>query len=117
MFVRVLHMGGTIVYEPRAIIRHQHSGAPDQLRRHAVDYGIGLTAFLTKQLLFGADRLGLLRRVAAGARYAFDPASEKNTAKGERYPAALRRLEWLGMALGPVAYARSRFTPAGTASR
>lgn len=108
LFIRVLQAGGTIVYEPRALLRHEHGDSESDLRRHAFDYGAGLTAMLTKQLVAGEDRLGLLRRVPGGLRYALDPSSDKNAHKGADYPTALTRLERLGMLFGPLAYAGSR---------
>jgi len=108
LFIRVLQRGGMIVYEPRALLRHEHGDSEGDLRRHAFDYGAGLTAMLTKQLVAGEDRLGLLRRVPRGLRYALDPSSDKNAHKGADYPRALNRLERLGMLFGPLAYAGSR---------
>jgi GT2 family glycosyltransferase len=107
LFLRLLLAGRTILYEPGAVIFHDHPPGAASLRRHAVHYGLGLTAMLAKHVVHGPDRLGLARRVPAGIRYLRDPDSRKNAAKTADYPRALNHLERLGMALGPVAYARS----------
>jgi len=72
-------------------------------------YGTGLTAYLLKTLLDDPRRIpGFLRLVPRGVRFALSPSSTKNAGKDESYPRELTRLELLGMARGPVAYARSR---------
>lgn len=108
LFIRVLRRGGTIVYEPRALLRHEHGRTWRDLRRHAFNYGAGLTAMLTKQFDAGTDRFDLLRRIPAGIRYELDPTSHKNAGKGPDYP---KRLDWLqraGMIAGPILYLASR---------
>ena len=107
LFIRLLLGGQTIVYEPAAMIWHDHPVGARRLRRQVFFYGVGLTAMLTKQLGTG-ERLRLLRLALRGLRYALDPQSRKNAAKPADYPARLDLLERLGMALGPLAYVRSR---------
>lgn len=104
LFVRLAHDGHTIVYDPAVALRHDHPDCLRGLRRHAYQYGIGLTAMLGKQLLRGPDRLRLLRAIPAGVRYGFDPSSRKNAMKLSDYPKSLELLELLGMLLGPAAY-------------
>jgi hypothetical protein len=107
LFLRLLLSGRTILYEPGAVVFHDHPPGAASLRRHAFHYGLGLTAMLTKHVVRGPDRLGLARRVPRGLRYLRDPDSRKNAAKTAGYPRALDHLERLGMVLGPAAYARS----------
>jgi GT2 family glycosyltransferase len=106
LFIRVLRSGAELVYEPRALLRHEHADSQRELRRHAFDYGVGLAAMLTKQLL-GEGRSELLRRVPAGTRYLLDPGSAKNATKDADYPRRLDLLELLGIAYGPLAYLAS----------
>ncbi len=106
LYVRLLLAGETIVYEPAAVILHEHPADPEGLRRRVFGYGIGLGAMLTKQLVSG-PRLPLLRAAPRGVRYALDPTSTKNAARGGDYPGKLVRRERLGMLAGPVAYLRS----------
>ncbi len=107
LFIRLLQRGWAIVYEPRALVWHDHPVGRRRLRRQAYGYGVGLTAMLTKQLVAGPDRTGLLRRVPGGVRYALDPASRKNAGKEHDFPRELQLLEWLGLLSGPLAYLRS----------
>jgi GT2 family glycosyltransferase len=107
LYIRVLKAGHAISYDPAALLWHDHPEHLERLRSEAFHYGIGLTAMLTKQLVAGPDRLGMLRRVPAGMRHAADPSSRKNAGKAEDFPRELERLERLGMLLGPGAYLRS----------
>lgn len=38
---RVLHAGGTIIYEPLSVVRHRHRQSWDDLKRQAYGYGFG----------------------------------------------------------------------------
>jgi GT2 family glycosyltransferase len=101
-FFEVVQRGGRLVYEPRALVRHRHAREPRALRRQVFGYGVGLSAYLTKSLL---DRPRLfaaaLRRLpAAAAHVRSGPAGAP--------PGGLRRLQLLGMLVGPFAYLASR---------
>jgi len=108
-FFEILQRGHRIVYEPSAVVSHRHPRELEALRRQVFGYGVGLTAFLTKSLI---DHPGLtlaaLRGLPAATLHVLDPSSRKNAALPADYPAELRRLERLGMAVGPVAYLISR---------
>jgi O-antigen biosynthesis protein len=110
LFIRLLHDGGALVYEPAAIVQHDHPHDPQRLRHQAFAYGAGLTAALTKHAVHGPARASLARAVPAGVRYALDPASPKNAGRPVSFPRALVALERAGMACGPLAYARSSAT-------
>lgn len=112
MYIRLLLAGETLVYEPAAVLFHEHPAEPRDLRRRAFRYGVGLTAMLAKQALTGPRRR-LLGAIPAGVRHLVAPRSRKNASRGTGYPYALRVLELLGMLVGPVAYALSvRRSPA-----
>jgi O-antigen biosynthesis protein len=106
LLVAVLLSGNKLVYEPAALIFHEHPATHTGLRRRAFSYGVGLTAMLAKHLWVG-PRLRLLATIPAGIGYVFDPASRKNVARGPDYPPALAVLELLGMVIGPLAYLAS----------
>jgi GT2 family glycosyltransferase len=106
LYVRLLLRGKRLVYEPSAIVFHEHPADSAGVRERAFGYGVGLTAMLTRQLVTG-PRLRLLRAIPAGMRYALDPTSRKNASRSNSYPWTLTALERLGMAFGPVAYALS----------
>jgi len=106
MYVRLLLRGERLVYEPSAIVFHEHPSDREGVRERVFGYGVGLTAMLTRQFVTG-PRLPLLSAIPAGIRHGLDPASRKNAARSATYPRALTALERLGMAYGPIAYASS----------
>jgi glycosyltransferase involved in cell wall biosynthesis len=109
MFFRTIVEGYRLVYEPRAIVHHADYRDYGRLRRQIYVYGVGLSAFLTRSLVKRPDLVpDFLRRLPSGIRYALSATSEKHAKKSGSYPAELRRLELLGMLVGPFAYARSR---------
>jgi O-antigen biosynthesis protein len=107
LFIRLVRAGKTILYDPSVIVLHDHPDSLTDLRRHAYRYGKGLTALLSKHFLRGPERLHLLRAIPAGIGYLLDPNSRKNRQKSSNYPKSLDLLEYLGMLLGPFAYAAS----------
>jgi O-antigen biosynthesis protein len=50
MFFRVLQEGHTLVYEPRAIVRHAHRRDLEALGRQLTDHGIGFSSYVTRCL-------------------------------------------------------------------
>jgi glycosyltransferase involved in cell wall biosynthesis/GT2 family glycosyltransferase len=109
LMLRILLAGRRVVYEPKAIVRHEHQRTYEQFRRRVWGYGVGLTACLTKAVLEHPRLLPLLaRRLPGGLTYALSSGSAKNENKQDDYPAELTRLELRGMAYGPLAYLRSR---------
>lgn len=48
MFFRLLKEGGTLVYEPSAIVRHRHRRTYDGLRTQLANNGIGFYAYLVR---------------------------------------------------------------------
>lgn len=109
VLLRTVLRGHTLRYEPTALVWHEHRREYADLRRQVHSYGTGLTAYLLKTLLDDPRRIpGFVRLVPRGVRFALSPSSSKNAGKDEAYPRELTRLELLGMARGPVAYARSR---------
>ena len=104
LLVRVLNRGQGVVYEPRAIVWHEHPSGMTRLRRQVYNYGVGLGAMLGKQLIAGPRRRRLLAAVPTGVRYLRDSKSRKNLGKPANYPRHLTWLERLGMLVGPLAY-------------
>jgi GT2 family glycosyltransferase len=107
LYIRVLQRGYEIVYEPGAILWHQHPDGARRLRRQVYRYGVGLTAMLTKQFVAGSERQHLLQCAPAGIRYALSPRSPKNARKAADRPRRLDALEGVGMTFGPGAYVAS----------
>ncbi len=108
LFLRVLLSGHTLVYEPAALVWHRHRASVPELRHQLFQYGRGLAAVITKQLVAGTRRGDLLRRIPAGLRYLLSPSSGKNMHRERNYPRSLALLELLGMVTGPLAYLMSR---------
>ena len=106
--IRVLNAGSRLAYEPRAVVWHRHPDTHAHLRRRAFDYGTALGAMLTKHLLIGPNRWGMISRVPQAARYYTAPESRKNATRGDAFPASLTRLERTGLLYGPLAYLASR---------
>jgi GT2 family glycosyltransferase len=108
-FFEVLQRGHRLVYEPAALVRHRHVRDERGLAPLVYGYGVGLTAYLTKCVL---DRPRLLpaaaRRLRPAAAHALGSGSSPASRLPAGYPAALVRLERLGMLAGPFAYLRSR---------
>lgn len=108
IYLTCIRRGYQIVYEPGAIVFHQHRREMDDLRTQIFDYGVGLGAVLTKRFLEKEERREMLRRLPAGLRYLLHPSSPKNSGKTEQFPKSLTLTELAGIALGPIAYMRSR---------
>ncbi len=62
MFFRVLQEGHSLVYEPGAIIRHQHRRSYDELREQLTNHGIGLYSYFVRSALaYPTMRLPIIR--------------------------------------------------------
>ncbi len=107
ILLRTLRRRWAIEYTPDAIVWHQHPSTIRRLERQVFNYGVGLSAMLTKHLISPDSRREVLRRIPAAVRHLRDPASRKNVGKREGYPRRLDAIERLGMLYGPAAYARA----------
>ncbi|MDT0349821.1 polysaccharide deacetylase family protein [Pseudonocardia charpentierae] len=109
VLLRTVLGGRAIVYEPAALVRHHHRRDDTGLRTMAYDYGIGLSALFVKHLVTDPrSLLSIGRRVPAGLRLLLAPDSTRNANRREaHYPTELTVRELLGIAAGPLAFARS----------
>ncbi len=109
-FFKIITTGKKLVYQPSAIVHHQHRRSYPELQRQMYGYGTGLTAFLAN---CGLENPGamikILGRVPAGIRYAFSPDSAKNEHKTSNYPPELEGMERKGMLAGPIRLMYSRW--------
>jgi glycosyltransferase involved in cell wall biosynthesis len=108
-FADTMLAGFTTVWQPSALVRHDHydtfEGAGVQLR----GYGIGLTAFYTRMVVGDPRRIGPLSRlVARGVKDLRRPGATLIGTQKHKAPPGLRRAQWTGLALGPTAYLSSR---------
>jgi hypothetical protein len=112
-YLDVLLRGHSIVYEPRALVRHGHRSDHAALRVQMRHYGVGLSALITKRLLAAPGaRTDLLKRIPHGVRFALSSESRQGARGHEGYPRDLLIQEWIGIAEGPFAYVRSRLRKA-----
>lgn len=107
-FVRILRSGKALVREPAAIVWHTHRSDPEELRRQLYTYGMGLSAFFTKQLFDRQTAGELLRRIPQGVRKAariWGPLRRSDTPGP---PPGVGGQELRGLVAGPLAYLRGR---------
>jgi glycosyltransferase involved in cell wall biosynthesis len=109
-FFRTIVTGHQLVYQPGAVVWHQHHRELAAVRRQVHGYGVGLGAFLASAVV-NEPRMfwTLLRRWPAGIVYAFSPSSPRNEGRYDSLPSGLAKLETRGLLWGPVAYAVSRW--------
>jgi glycosyltransferase involved in cell wall biosynthesis len=65
MFFRVLKSGGTLVYEPSAIVRHRHRRTYEGLRTQLTNNGIGFYSYLVRSARHHPDERGALLKLGA----------------------------------------------------
>ena len=104
----VVASGRRLVYQPAAVVYHFHRTEPPALSRQAFGYGVGLGAYLTNVAVHH-PRLALktAKVACAAATSTVRGRSACNVARYDGWPRPLTRLERRGIALGPLAYARS----------
>lgn len=108
-FLRVLLGGGTIVYTPGAVVRHEHRRTMAELERQLHNYGRGLSAVMLKTGTSNLRTAALMAvRLPIGVMYLLNPASGKNSARSRDYPKAMKQAELRGFAQGGFVYVRAR---------
>lgn len=107
-FFSVVASGRRLVYQPAAVVYHFHRTEPPALSRQAFGYGVGLGAYVTNVAVHN-PRLAwkTAKAVRAAAPSTVRQRSERNLERYDGWPRHLARLERRGIAMGPVAYARS----------
>lgn len=117
-FLDVIEAGYSLVYEPAAIVHHHHRREPGDARAQALNYGIGLAAYLTRAVSRRPSRVVAFVRLAPRAAVHLVARSSAG-GPGPGAGRARRLLAWqlVGLARGPFDYARSvrevRRTPRG----
>jgi cellulose synthase/poly-beta-1,6-N-acetylglucosamine synthase-like glycosyltransferase len=111
IMTRVIREGWSLVYEPAAIVWHQHRRTMRELRRQMFDYGYGFTAFCAKHasdLEYGNQVWKLLRRWARHwGRKRLMTNLWLAMRLQRRFPVHLILMEIAGGVLGYSAYKRS----------
>ena len=108
---RVVLAGERIVYEPRSLCWHEHRRSEAAFARQVRSYGIGLGAILTKSAITNPAVLALagrtlVRRIRGADTPEFAAVAAPRLVDAP-LPPRYRRSERLGMALGPLYWARS----------
>lgn len=110
LFVRVLHSGNAIAYQPSAVVWHHHRADDAGLLSQMYGYGSGLTAYATKYLLDPSTAVGLVRRIPS-ALWQLTRIRNATTARltpDVPAPAKAWTRELAGMVAGPGLYLRAR---------
>jgi O-antigen biosynthesis protein len=109
IFIAFVTSGSTVGFEPSALVRHRHRRTEQEFFRQVLDYGIGLTAMYTSLIAREPRYLvELARRIPAGIRLLVRPREGRSVSVASSYPRRTIFVQMLGMALGPIAYLRSR---------
>jgi hypothetical protein len=107
-FIAVLRGGGSMGFEPAAVVRHSHRRTTAAFLHQVRTYGTGLTAMYTCLIVRDPGTLlELVRRVPAGLRLLARPREGRSPSVASSYPRRATAYQLAGMAIGPVAYARS----------
>ncbi len=107
-FFQVIIRGYKMVYEPAALLYHLHRQDYASLRQQIYNYGVGQTAYLTRNIVMHPQLLfDFLARVPYGLFFLLNARSAKNLKKTSLYPRELTMVELIGMLYGPLAYLQS----------
>ena len=108
LMLKVLFSGGSVAYEPAAMVRHSHRRTKREFDRQVFGFGVGMTAMFTDMIIRDPRHIiEIVRRVPAGLRLLIRPAEPESPDLTVSYPRATPLRYLFGMAYGPLAYARS----------
>jgi cellulose synthase/poly-beta-1,6-N-acetylglucosamine synthase-like glycosyltransferase len=108
LFFDLVVSGGTIAFEPAALVRHSHRRTEQEFMRQVCSYGTGLTAMYTACVVTDPRHIGaMIRRLPPGLRLLVRPREHRSASGKPSYPRSTLVFQLLGMMLGPFAYARS----------
>lgn len=109
VFFQAITRGYTLVNEPAALIYHLHRREYQALRRQVYNYGMGITAYLTKSLLDSPHFLFHFIGKLFLAGFLHPGHQPKKTRKmPAHYPRELVKIKRKGMLYGPLACIQSR---------
>jgi hypothetical protein len=107
-FMKQVLSGGTLAFEPRALVRHRHRASDEEFLSQVFGYGTGLTAMFTALIVRDPRHIGaLIRRIPGGFRLLNKPRSERSASLSPSYPRRAYFYHLLGLMYGPFAYVRS----------
>ncbi len=101
--------GGTLVYQPTAIVHHRHRRDDAALRHQLLGYGRGLTAFYASTLMHDPSCVReLLHLSRQAARDEFSRRGRRLRELDDDFPRDLLHARRVGMLQGPFMYAGAR---------
>jgi glycosyltransferase involved in cell wall biosynthesis len=107
----LLYLGGTVVYQPSAIVRHWHRRDDAALSALLEGYGTGLSAFYASMLLRHPRSIfQLMRLIPRAVRDLTSRDGARLGAIPEDFPAELLNINRAAMLRGPDRYLRARRT-------
>lgn len=111
IFIRLILSGGSLAFEPTALVRHTHRRTERQFMHQVFGYGTGLTAMYTALIIRDPRHLWkMIQRMPAGYRLLTRPRSQRSPSATTSYPRRTFAYQIVGMAYGPFAYIRSVIT-------
>jgi glycosyltransferase involved in cell wall biosynthesis len=109
-FFQVIMRGHKLVYEPASVGYHLNQREYQRLRKQIYNYGVGLTAYLTKSMLENPRLLlDFILKVLYAPSSISSAVASKGTKRLAHYPRELIMIKLKGMLYGPVAYLQSRW--------
>ena len=109
MISTLILRGGTIVYQPSAIVYHYHRRDYDTLLRHLEGYGRGLTAYYASMLVNRPGGTGkFLRAMGDAVRNHFARTGGRHGDLSEDFPRDLLEANRRGLLRGCFAYPAAR---------
>lgn len=114
IFLRLLHEGRTLVYEPAAITWHIHRNDPHGLRRQIATWGTAMGALMTASFRrYPSFRLRILRFAMVWSWLGYIGPLLRNTLGPGQVPRRLRVAPLVRLFIGPFRYKRARRTARG----
>ncbi len=108
-FSTLLFLGGTVVWQPTALVSHWHRRGDDELRKLFHGYGRGLGAFYASMIAHHPECLPqLVRLIPRALRDLNSPDGPRLGGVGEDFPEDLLKTRRAGLLQGPAMYVRSR---------
>jgi GT2 family glycosyltransferase len=111
LFIRLIRGGGTLVYTPHALVRHEHRREVAALAKQMYSYGTGLfpmfAVYVGRRPI---EAFAVLRRLRAGLRHTVAGDSERNAGRGDGFPPEVAKAERRGMLAGPLRLALAVLT-------
>ena len=118
-FFQVIMRGHKLAYQPSAVVFHQHRRDFAALQHQIYTYGVGLTAYVTKNLIEFPQLLpDLVTKIPVDLVRTLLARRAARKAPTSYYPRELTRAEFRGMLYGPLAYVQTvwKLRPARRAS-